>query len=64
MGKWQMVVLCIAVLLSSLVGAYLKLLPISVFASIMVGVFGWLAPSPIVADVSKAVAPPPPDTVR
>lgn len=59
-----MVVLCIAVLLSSLVGAYLKLLPISVFASIMVGVFGWLAPSPIVADISKVAAPPPPDTVR
>lgn len=59
-----MVVLCIAVLLSSLAGVYLKLIPPAVFQSVMVGVLGWLAPSPIVADVSKAAAPPPPDTVR
>lgn len=53
MGKWQMVVLCIAALLASLVGSYLKLIPGTVFQSVMIGVLGWLAPSPIVADVSK-----------
>lgn len=53
MGKWQLVVLCVAVLLSSLAGAYFKLLPVTVFQSIVIGVLGWIAPSPIVADVSK-----------
>lgn len=64
MGKWQMVVVCITVLISSLAGAYFKLLPVSVFQSVLVGILGWLAPSPIIADVSKAPAPPTPPEVK
>lgn len=52
-----MVVMCIAVLISSLAGAYFKLLPVSVFQSVLVGILGWLAPSPIIADVSKVAQP-------
>ena len=60
MGKWQLVVLCIAVLASALIASWMKILPVGVMPMLFTAMIGWIAPSPVLADISKQQAAPGP----